>query len=198
MSIDMNLIKELRAQTSAGISDCKKALEENNSDFEKAVEFLRKKGLASAEKKASRETNQGRIEAYIHHDGKLGVLLEVDCETDFVANNEDFKKLCHNIAMQIAINDPEYVSRDQVPAERIEAERQIYRDQMKDSGKPEHIVEKIIDGKLSSFYSDNCLLDMEDMFEGKKTIGEMVKELIGVIGENMTVKRFVRFKVGEE
>ncbi len=100
--------------------------------------------------------------------------------------------------MQIAINDPEYVSRDQVPAERIEAERQIYRDQMKDSGKPEHIVEKIIDGKLSSFYSDNCLLDMEDMFEGKKTIGEMVKELIGVIGENMTVKRFVRFKVGEE
>jgi elongation factor Ts len=128
----------------------------------------------------------------------LGVLLEVDCETDFVASNEDFTKLCHNIAMQIAINDPEFVSRDQVPVERIEAERQIYRDQMKDSGKPDHIVEKIIDGKLNSFYSDHCLLDMVDMFEGKKTIGDMVKELIGVIGENMTVKRFVRFKVGEE
>jgi len=194
----MKLIKELRAQTSAGISDCKAALEENNSDFEKAVEYLRKKGLATAEKKASRETNQGRIEAYIHHDGKLGVLLEVNCETDFVANNEDFKKLCHRIAMQVAINDPEFVNREQVPAERIEKEKQIYRDQMKDSGKPDHVIEKIIEGKLDSFFSDTCLLEMEDMFDNKKTIEDLVKETIGVIGENMTVKRFARFKVGEE
>jgi elongation factor Ts len=198
MSVDMKLIKELRAQTSAGISDCKAALEENNSDFEKAVEYLRKKGLATAEKKASRETNQGRIEAYIHHDGKLGVLLEVNCETDFVANNEDFKKLCHRIAMQVAINDPEFVNREQVPAERIEKEKQIYRDQMKDSGKPDHVIEKIIEGKLDSFFSDTCLLEMEDMFDNKKTIEDLVKETIGVIGENMTVKRFARFKVGEE
>ena len=194
----MKLIKELRAQTSAGISDCKAALEENNNDFEKAVEYLRKKGLATAEKKASRETNQGRIEAYIHHDGKLGVLLEVNCETDFVANNEDFKKLCHRIAMQVAINDPEFVNREQVPADRIEKEKQIYRDQMKDSGKPDHVIEKIIEGKLDSFFSDTCLLEMEDMFDNKKTIEDIVKETIGVIGENMTVKRFARFKVGEE
>jgi elongation factor Ts len=198
MSVDMKLIKELRAQTSAGISDCKAALEENNNDFEKAVEYLRKKGLATAEKKASRETNQGRIEAYIHHDGKLGVLLEVNCETDFVANNEDFKKLCHRIAMQVAINDPEFVNREQVPADRIEKEKQIYRDQMKDSGKPDHVIEKIIEGKLDSFFSDTCLLEMEDMFDNKKTIEDIVKETIGVIGENMTVKRFARFKVGEE
>ncbi len=198
MATDMALIKELRAKTSAGITDCKKALEEHNGDIEKAVEFLRKKGLATAEKKASRATNQGRIEAYIHHDNKLGVLLEVDCETDFVAKNEDFKKLCHRIAMQIAINNPEFVNRDEVPAERIEKEKQIYRDQMKDSGKPDNIIEKIIEGKLNSFYSDVCLLEMEDMFDAKKTIEQVVKETIGVIGENMTVKRFIRFKIGEE
>lgn len=197
MSVDMKLIKELRTQTSAGVSDCKVALEENNNDFEKAVEYLRKKGLATAEKKASRETNQGRIEAYVHHDGKLGVLLEVNCETDFVASNDDFKKMCHRIAMQIAINNPEYVSREQVPAERIEKEKQIYRDQMKDSGKPDHVIEKIIEGKVDSFYADTCLLEMEDMFDNKKTIQDIVKETIGVIGENMTVKRFARFKVGE-
>ena len=198
MKVSMDLIKKLRAQTSAGINDCKKALEECDTDLEKAVEYLRKKGLSKAEKKASRATNQGRIETYIHHDGKLGVLLEVDCETDFVAKNDDFKKLCHRIAMQIAINNPECVSKDQVSEERLEKEKNIYRGQMKDSGKPDHIIEKIIEGKMNSFYSEICLLEMEDMHDNKKTIGDIVKETIGFIGENITVRRFVRFRVGED
>jgi elongation factor Ts len=198
MKISMDLVKQLRAKTSAGINDCKKALEESNSDLEKSIEYLRKKGLSRAEKKASRATNQGRIEAYIHHDGKLGVLLEVDCETDFVAKNDDFKKLCHRIAMQIAINNPECVSKDQVSEDRLEKEKTIYRGQMKDSGKPDHIIEKIIEGKMNSFYSEICLLEMEDMHENKKTIGDIVKETIGFIGENITVRRFVRFRVGED
>ncbi|MCK5847708.1 MAG: translation elongation factor Ts [Caldisericia bacterium] len=198
MKISMDLIKQLRTQTSAGINDCKKALEENDADLKKSIEYLRKKGLSKAEKKASRATNQGRIETYLHHDGKLGVLLEVDCETDFVAKNDDFKKLCHRIAMQIAINNPECVSKEQVSEERLEKEKSIYRDQMKDSGKPEHIIEKIIEGKMNSFYSEICLLEMEDIHENKKTIGNVLKETIGVIGENITVRRFVRFRVGED
>ena len=198
MTINMELIKQLRVKTSAGISDCKKALEENSGNIDKAIDYLRKKGLSKADKKAARVTNQGRVEAYLHHDGKLGVLLEVDCETDFVAKNEEFKKLCHRIAMQIAINNPAYISRDQVSEEKIEKEKQIYRDQMKDSGKPSHILEKIIEGKMNSFYSEVCLLEMEDIHENKKTIGEVVKETIGFIGENITIRRFVRFRVGED
>lgn len=198
MTISMDQIKELRDKTSAGISDCKKALEACGGDLEKAVEELRKKGLATAQKKAGRATNQGAVEAYIHHDGKLGVLVELNCETDFVAKTPEFKDLAKQIAMQIAVDCPLYIDKDTIPTEIIEAEKAIYRDQLKKENKPDHIIEKIMEGKLEAFYKSVCLVDLPTIRDSKVTIHELIQQTIGTIQENISIRRFSRFRIGEE
>jgi elongation factor Ts len=198
MNITMDQIKEIRDKTSAGISDCKKALEACGGDIEKAVEELRKKGLATAQKKAGRATNQGVVEAYIHHDGKLGVLVELNCETDFVAKTPEFKDLAKQIAMQIAVDSPLYLDKDSIPCEIVESEKAIYRDQLKKENKPDHIVEKILEGKLEAFYKSVCLVDLPTIRDPKVTIHELIQQTIGTIQENISVRRFSRFRIGEE
>jgi elongation factor Ts len=198
MSITMEQIKELRDKTSAGISDCKKALEACAGDIEKAVEELRKKGLATALKKSGRATNQGAVEAYIHHDGKLGVLIELNCETDFVAKTTEFRDLARQIAMQIAVDSPLYVDRDAVPQEALEAEKVIYRDQLKKENKPDHIIEKILEGKVDAFYKSICLMELPTIRDPKITIHQMIQQTIGTIQENISVRRFSRFRIGDE
>lgn len=194
MSID--LIKELRARTGAGIADCKKALEEANQDIEKAIEILRVKGLAKAVKKSGRVTNEGIIASYIHPGAQLGVLVEVNCETDFVARTEEFKQLANDIALQIAASSPEFVSREDVPQEVIEKEKEIYRKQLEEEGKPANVIEKIIEGKIENFFKERCLLEQEYLKDESKTIEDLIKEYIAKFGENITVRRFARFKVG--
>lgn len=195
--ISADMVKELREKTGAGMMDCKKALEESNGDFEKAVTVLRQKGLASASKKAGRTASEGLISSYIHMD-RIGVLLEVNCETDFVARTEDFRNLVKDIAMHIAAANPVYISREQVPAEVIEKEKEIYRAQI--TGKPPQVVEKIIEGKLEKFYNDTCLLDqvfIKDP-EQKKRVKDLITEMIAKLGENIVVRRFARFQLGEK
>lgn len=198
MSLDMSLVKKLREQTGVGILECKKAIQEANNDYEKAEELLRKKGFEKAKSKASRATNQGLIGSYIHSNGQIGVLLELGCETDFVAKNEDFKALAKDISMQIAAMNPLYISENDIPADVVEKEKEIYRDQMKNSGKPDNIIEKIIEGKIKKYYSEICLLHQAFFKEDKKTIENRIAETIHKIGENIVVKRFVRYQVGEE
>lgn len=198
MTITPEMIKELKERTGAGILDCKKALEKTGGDIEKAVEELRKMGLAKADKKLSRETKEGLIEAYIHPGARLGVLVEVNCETDFVANTDEFKKFVHNIALQIAAMSPKYVRREDVPADVIEREKEILREQLKREGKPDQVIEKIIEGKLQKFYQENVLYDQEFFMEPGVTIEEYVKQHIAKFSENIRIKRFARFKIGEE
>ncbi|MCX7792893.1 MAG: translation elongation factor Ts [Thermodesulfovibrionales bacterium] len=190
-------VKELREKTGAGMMDCKKALAEAGGDFEKAVDILRQKGLASAAKKSSRKAAEGIVGAYIHMD-KIGVLVEVNCETDFVAKTDIFRELVKDIAMQIAASAPQYVSREDVPQEVIEREKAIYRASI-DGNKPSQVIEKIIEGKLEKFYADTCLL--EQIFikdpEGKKKVKDLITEAIARLGENIVVRRFARFQVGE-
>jgi len=195
--ITTQMIKELREKTGAGIVDCKKALQEANGDMEKAVEILRKKGAAKAAKKADRATAERIVISYIHAGGKVGALVELNCETDFVARTEDFKTLAREIAMQVAAMSPEYVSREEVPAEVIEKEKEILRQQALSEGKPEHIVEKIVEGRLNKFYSEKCLLDQPWIKDDSKTIADLVRECITKLGENIRVKRFCRFEVGK-
>ncbi len=195
--ITAQMIKELRERTGAGIVDCKKALQEANGDMEKAVEILRKKGAAKAAKKAERVTAEGAVFSYIHAGGKVGVLVELNCETDFVARNETFKELGHEIAMQIAAMSPEYVSKEEVPAEIVEKEKEILKEQALSEGKPEHIVEKIVEGRLAKFYSEKCLLEQPWIKDDSKTISDLIKEYITKLGENIRVKRFCRFEVGK-
>ncbi|EKF50052.1 elongation factor Ts [Thermosipho africanus H17ap60334] len=195
--IDAKLVKELRDRTGAGMMDCKKALEEANGDMEQAIEILRKKGIAKAAKKASRETGDGIIAAYIHFNKRIGVLVELNCETDFVARTEDFQELGNKIAMHIAAMSPRWVRREDVPQEVIEKEKEIYRDQLKDSGKPEHVIEKIVEGKLNKFFEENCLYEQKFAFDEDKTVEELIKESIAKIGENIRVSRFVKYTVGE-
>jgi elongation factor Ts len=197
-TIDMSLVKKLREQTGVGILECKKAIGEANNNFEKAVELLRKKGFEKAKSKASRATNQGAIGSYIHSNRRIGVLLELGCETDFVAKNEDFLALQKEICMQIAAMNPKYISEKDIPEDTIEKEKEIYREQMKDSGKPDHILDKIIEGKLKKFYTEVCLLRQSYFKEEKKTIEDLIAEKIHKLGENITVKRFIRYQVGEE
>ncbi|MGD2085314.1 MAG: translation elongation factor Ts [Candidatus Aminicenantes bacterium] len=197
-SIDMSLVKKLREQTGVGILECKKAIGEANNDFEKAVELLRKKGFEKAKSKASRATNQGAIGSYIHSNRRIGVLLELGCETDFVAKNEDFLHLQKEICLQIAAMNPKYISEKDIPQEVIEKEKEIYREQMKNSGKPDHIIEKIIAGKLKKFYTEVCLLQQSYFKEEKKNIENLIAETIHKLGENITVKRFTRYQVGED
>ena len=197
MAITAEMVKQLRDKTGAGMMDCKGALAEANGDMEKAVEILRKKGVASATKRAGRATKEGVVGHYIHMGGKVGVLVEVNCETDFVARTDDFQALAKEIAMHIAAADPRYVSRDQVPAAELEKEKDIYRGQFAGSGKPANVVDKIVDGKLGSFYSQVCLLDQPSVRDPNVTVQQMLQAATAKTGENINVTRFVRFKLGE-
>lgn len=190
------MVKELRDKTNAGMMDCKKALGETGGDMEKAVDFLRQKGLAVARKRADRATSEGVIETYIHAGGKLGVMVEVGCETDFVAKNSDFQEFAKNIAMHIAAAAPLSITREEVPTEALERERNIYTQQAKESGKPENIIEKIVDGKIDKFYSEACLMEQKYVKNPDLTIQDLLNELIATLGENITIKRFARFQVG--
>ncbi len=189
-------IKKLRFKTSAGMMDCKAALKEAGGDIEKAVAVLRKKGIAKAAKKASRIAGQGIIESYIHTGNRIGVLLEVNCETDFVARNSEFRKITKEIAMQVAAANPLYVSRECVPKDSIEREKDIYRSQVK--GKPANVAEKIVEGKLDKYFSEACLLEQPFIKDPNFKINEIITQLIAKLGENIVVKRFTRFEVGEE
>jgi elongation factor Ts len=195
--MDLELIKELRAKTGAGIVDCKKALAEANGNIEKAIEILREKGIAKAVKKAGRATNQGIVAAYIHPGAQLGVLVELDCETDFVARTDEFKTLANEIALQIAATDPDYIDREDVPEDVLEKEKEIYKKQLEEQKKPAHIIDKIIEGKIETFYKEHCLLDLPYIRDEKRTIRDLIKEHIAKFGENISVRRFSRFKVGE-
>jgi elongation factor Ts len=197
MGVTPQQVKELRQKTGAGIMDCKKALEESAGNIEDALVFLRKKGLASAEKKASRVAAEGMIGHYIHGDGSIGVLVEVNCETDFAARSDDFRTLVKDVAMHICAQNPAYVNREDVPQEIIDREKEIYRDQARSSGKPDQIVDKIAEGKLSAFFKMSCLYEQEFVKDTSVTVEEKIKALIGKIGENIRVRRFVRYKTGE-
>jgi elongation factor Ts len=197
MAITIDMIKELREKTGSGMMDCKKALTEAGGDLEKAIVWLREKGIASADKKMSRVTAEGIVDAYIHGAGRVGVLIEVNIETDFAAKNEDFRRMVREIAMQIAAMKPRWVSRSEVPAEELEQERNIVRNQALNEGKPEKIVDKIVEGRLSKFFQENCLLEQPFIKDDSKTVETLVKEMIALIGENITVRRFVRFELGE-
>ncbi|HEU4564824.1 MAG TPA: translation elongation factor Ts [Gemmatimonadaceae bacterium] len=191
-------VQELRQRTGAGMMDCKKALEETGGDTEKAVEYLRKKGIAKAEKRAGRAATEGLVSSYLHHNGKLGVLVEVDCETDFVARSDDFRNLVKAVAEHIAAAAPVAVDKDAVPADLVERERRIFEEQVRASGKPEHLIAKIVDGKVESYYKDVALLHQAWVREPKKTVGDLVKEVSAKVGENIVVRRFARFQIGQE
>ncbi|MGM0640016.1 MAG: translation elongation factor Ts [Thermotogota bacterium] len=197
MAVSTELIKKLRSQTGAGMLDCKKALEETNGDLDAAIEFLRKKGAAKAAKKADRETKEGIVYSYIHHNEKIGVLLLLGCETDFVAKTEDFHELANKISLQIASMNPKYISRENVPAELVDKEKAIYMDEVKGSGKPDHIIEKIVSNKVDKYFEENCLLEQEYVFGKGEKIKDMITQLIAKIGENITVDNFSRFAIGE-
>jgi elongation factor Ts len=197
MEITASMVKDLRAQTGAGMMDCKKALAESAGDVEKAIEFLRIKGLSKAAKKAGRETAEGLVVSYIHPGSRIGVLLEVNCETDFVARTDEFQRFCNDLAMQIAAASPVSVSRDEIPAEMIEKEREVFRSQALEEGKPEKVVEKIVDGKIEKFYSEAALLDQVFVKDNDKKVGDLVKETIASLGENIKVARFARFQLGQ-
>jgi len=197
MAINANQVKELREKTGAGMMDCKNALTEAQGDMEAAIVWLRKKGLASAQKKATRIAAEGMVGFYIHPGDKLGVLLEVNCETDFAAKSAEFKALVKDVAMHIAAQNPLYVRRDEVPPEVLEKEKEIYKDAARASGKPEHIIDKIAEGKLESFYQMACLYDQQFVKDPSQTVEQLINALIGKIGENIKVRRFARFKTGE-
>jgi elongation factor Ts len=196
-TITADLVKQLRDRTGAGMMECKAALVEANGDMEEATTILRKRGLAQAATKTGRSTSEGLIGHYIHMGGKIGVLVEANCESDFVARTADFQTLVKEIAMQIAAASPHYVSRAEVPADVLERERSIYRAQLEGSGKPPQVVEKIIEGKLNSFYEQTVLLDQPSIRDPKTTVGQMITAAIAKLGENITISRFVRFRVGE-
>ncbi len=197
-NISAAMVKELREKTGAGMMDCKQALADCGGDMEKAIDFLRKKGLATAAKRAGRATSEGTVQAYIHMGGKIGVLVEVDCETDFVAKTDDFKEFARNLAMHIAATNPVGITAEDVPEQVIEREREIYLAQARETGKPDHILEKIVDGKMKKFFKENCLLDQSYVKDPDKTIADYLNEMIARTGEKITIKRFARFQIGAE
>jgi elongation factor Ts len=197
MEITAALVNELRQKTGAGMMDCKRALQETKGDMEKAITYLREKGIAQAGKKASRVAAEGKVESYLHMGGKIGVLVEINCETDFVARGEAFQAFCKEIAMQVAAANPQYVTREEVPAQVIEAEKAIYRKQVIESGKPEKVADKIVEGRLNKWYAEFCLLDQPWIREQDKTIDQLRKDLVAKTGENITIRRFARFQLGE-
>ncbi len=196
MKITSQMVKELRDKTSAGMMDCKRALGETDGDMEKAIDLLRQKGLAVAQKRADRATKEGIVECYIHAGGKLGVMVEVASETDFVAKTDDFKVFARDVAMQIAAAGPVAVSRDEVPAAMLEREREIYSAQALDSGKPENIVEKIVSGKIEKYLAEVCLLEQKFVKNPDLSVQDLLNELIAKMGENISIKRFARFQIG--
>lgn len=195
--VTAGMVKELRERTGAGMMDCKKALNEVNGDLEKAVDFLREKGLAAAAKKAGRVAAEGVVEAYIHGGGRIGVMVEVNCETDFVAKTDDFKALAKDIAMQIAAANPLYVRREEVPAEIVEHEKEVLRAQALNEGKPANIVEKMVVGRVEKYYKEVCLLEQVFIKNPDKTITQLINESIAKIGENISIRRFTRYQLGE-
>ncbi len=195
--IPAKLVMELRAKTGAGMMDCKKALQETGSDLEKAAEYLRKQGIDQADKKAGREANEGLVHAYIHQGGKIGVLVEVNCETDFVAKTDEFRDFCHEIAMQIAATSPQYLIRDEVGGDIIATEKEIYRAAAINEGKPEKVIDRIVEGKLEKYYEQVCLLEQAWIREGDTSIEELMKQTIAKLGENISIARFTRFALGE-
>ncbi|MTI82226.1 MAG: translation elongation factor Ts [Firmicutes bacterium] len=195
--ISAKLVKELRDKTGAGMMDCKKALQETNGDIEKAIDFLREKGLSKAAKKAGRVTAEGLVESYIHGNGRIGVLVEVNCETDFVAKNEGFKAMVKDIAMQVAASKPEFVRREDVPEELVAKEKEVLKAQALNEGKPENIVEKMVEGRIDKYYKEICLLEQPYIKDPDKTVEQLVKETIAKIGENISVRRFTRYELGE-
>ena len=196
-AISASMVKELRAKTAAGMMDCKEALAACDGDMEKAVDHLRKKGLATAAKRADRVLSEGIIQSYIHTGAKLGVMVEVNCETDFVARNDDFQAFAKNIAMHIAASGPVGIRPEDVPEAVVQREKEIYRAQALELGKPEKMIDKIVEGKLSKFFKDNCLLDQGYVKNPEITVADYLNQLIAKIGENITIKRFVRFQIGE-
>ena len=196
--IKAQAVKELRQKTGLGMMDCKQALQESDGDIEKAVEFLRKKGLSAVEKRAGRDASEGLIETYIHHGSRLGVMVEVNCETDFVARTEDFQEFAKDVAMHIAAAHPLAVDRQSISTELVEKEKAIYLEQSKNEGKPEHIAEKIVEGRLDKFFQENCLMEQAFVKNPDQTIDELLIELTAKIGEKISVRRFTRFVLGED
>ncbi|MFQ5779022.1 MAG: translation elongation factor Ts [Terriglobia bacterium] len=197
MTISAQQVKELRDQTGAGFMDCKAALEASGGDTEKAVAWLRKKGMATAKRKAGRTTKEGVVGSYVHAGSKIGVLVEVNCETDFVARTDQFRQLVHDLAMHVAAAEPRFIERQEVTPDILEREREIYTEQAKASGKPAKVLERIVEGKLEKFYEENCLYEQHFIKDDKLTVRELIQAAIARVGENITVRRFARFKVGE-
>jgi elongation factor Ts len=197
MEISIELVKDLRQRTGAGVIDCKTALQEANGNMEAAIDYLRRKGLATAAKKAGRIATDGLVSSYIHAGGKMGVLVEINCETDFVAKTEDFQTFVKNIAMHVAAANPQYIRREEIPEEVLERERAIYRTQAQEAGKPQKIIDKIVEGKMERFYSEVCLLEQTYVRDSDLTIKELLDAMIAKIGENITIRRFARFQLGE-
>ena len=198
MQITSETVKKLRDKTGVGMMDCKKALEETNGDFDKAVEILRKKGIEVANKRSGRTASQGTVASYIHMGGKIGVLLEVNCESDFVAKSDDFNNFVKDVAMQIAAASPDWVNRDEVPESVLNKEKEILKEQALKTGKPEKVIDKIVEGKLTKFYSERCLMDQHFVKDQDRTIKQLLDELIAKTGEKCLIRRFVRYQVGEE
>jgi elongation factor Ts len=191
------MIKELRDATSAGVLDCREALETCDGDFDEAVAYLREKGMSAAAQRSDREASEGRIEAYVHPGNQVGVMLELNCETDFVARNDDFEALAHDLALHIAFAAPLCLTRDELPEDLVEEERRIYRKRALDEGKPEHIVDRIVEGRMGKFYQDNCLLEQSFVKDEHKTIEDLLNEAIAAFGENIVLSRFERYEVGK-
>ncbi|RME86222.1 MAG: translation elongation factor Ts [Caldilineae bacterium] len=196
MEITATMVKELRAQTNAGVLDCRKALQEANGDFDKAAAILREKGLVAAAKKAEREATEGLIGHYVHHGAKVAALVEVNCETDFVARTKDFQELVHDLAMQVVAASPQYVSPADIPSEVLEEKKAAYRQEMLSEGKPEHIIDRIVEGKLAKFYQEACLLEQPFIKDQDVLVKDLITSYIAKLGENIQVRRFVRFEVG--
>lgn len=197
MAVSAAQVKELREKTGAGMLDCKKALEEANGDMTRAAEILREKGLAAAAKKASRIATEGVVESYIHGGGRIGVLVEVNCETDFVGKTDQFREFVRDIAMHIAASNPKYIRREDVPQEELDKEREILRTQALNEGKPEKVVDKIVEGRISKYFEENCLLEQPFVKDPDKTVQDLLNEKISTIGENIAIRRFARFELGE-
>jgi elongation factor Ts len=197
LEITTSMIKELRDATSAGVLDCREALETCDGDFDEAVAYLREKGMSAAAQRSDREASEGRIEAYVHPGNQVGVMLELNCETDFVARNDDFEALAHDLALHIAFAAPLCLTRDELPEDLVEEERRIYRKRALDEGKPEHIVDRIVDGRMGKFYQDNCLLEQSFVKDEDKTIEDLLNEAIAAFGENIVLSRFERYEVGK-
>jgi len=197
VNISAQLVKDLRERTGAGFSDCRAALVESKGNIEGAIDVLRKKGQAAAQKKATRQATEGMVGHYIHAGGKIGVLIEVNCESDFVARTEDFQRLCHDVAMHIAALDTRYVRREEVTQEILDREREIAMAQARATGKPEPVIEKIVNGKMEKFYEENCLYEQHFIKDESVTVGELVSQMVHKLGENISIRRYVRFKVGE-